>query len=569
MAIKLARSRHPTAKSDLSALVKDKIATDKTVKKEIDQVKADNERQEKEIQSLEKETDALSIATSKASKPKNFDTDANPTTPVPPSAGAFVPAPTVSVTPSATATTPIGLPLPAPTTAKAPDLPTEPTTAKAPAVTKDKELAVSKGKEVKDKANTTKMNYRVAPQRQLGRTQRPALAGVGQAPAKDMGNLDVVPQVPAPGLDSSGDAAQLAQVASRGNRQQRFAKPKTVSIVPGNFELVDEGQVDVATPHAVYIDGRKWKVFADAKTALEMKKKVEASLKAQGRNQQVRVVADHYNITNENDDEGNYTDDPKVHAQVKRQPPALPPELADRLAKLSPQYHQDAINDYKRKHGIKEGDQIRLGDVQPGTPGYDAWYKSTHKTTPPGEKPQPAGRGDYDWTEKQKIMPKVLPEAVNPQFINAKATQLLARAAQSFKSDSIAVILAPLMKEYNLTLQQIDSMVPGGLRKAAGEYGLTVKEAANPAQQAAIAIAMKTAGKKPESVDEEKTRLDPKCWTGKKIGTPKTKVKGGVRVNNCVPAEESYTGVMESQGITDPKLLEVARKIDLFAKTIK
>jgi hypothetical protein len=34
-----------------------------------------------------------------------------------------------------------------------------------------------------------------------------------------------------------------------------------------------------------------------------------------------------------------------------------------------------------------------------------------------------------------------------------------------------------------------------------------------------------------------KTRLDPKCWTGKKIGNPKTKVKGGVRVNNCVPAE--------------------------------
>jgi hypothetical protein len=40
-----------------------------------------------------------------------------------------------------------------------------------------------------------------------------------------------------------------------------------------------------------------------------------------------------------------------------------------------------------------------------------------------------------------------------------------------------------------------------------------------------------------EFVSEEKTRLDPKCWTGKKIGNPKTKVKGGVRVNNCVPAE--------------------------------
>ena len=38
-----------------------------------------------------------------------------------------------------------------------------------------------------------------------------------------------------------------------------------------------------------------------------------------------------------------------------------------------------------------------------------------------------------------------------------------------------------------------------------------------------------------EVVNEKKTkqRLDPKCWTGyKKQGT---KMKGGVRVNNCVP----------------------------------
>jgi hypothetical protein len=40
-----------------------------------------------------------------------------------------------------------------------------------------------------------------------------------------------------------------------------------------------------------------------------------------------------------------------------------------------------------------------------------------------------------------------------------------------------------------------------------------------------------------EFIKEEKVRLDPKCWKGKKIGTPKTKMKGGVRVNNCVPAE--------------------------------
>lgn len=38
-------------------------------------------------------------------------------------------------------------------------------------------------------------------------------------------------------------------------------------------------------------------------------------------------------------------------------------------------------------------------------------------------------------------------------------------------------------------------------------------------------------------IKEEKVRLDPACWHNKKIGNPKTKMKGGVRVNNCVPKE--------------------------------
>jgi len=49
--------------------------------------------------------------------------------------------------------------------------------------------------------------------------------------------------------------------------------------------------------------------------------------------------------------------------------------------------------------------------------------------------------------------------------------------------------------------------------------------------------------KSKEIIAEEKVRLDPKCWTGKKIGNPKTKVKGGVRVNNCVPAESVAEGL--------------------------
>jgi hypothetical protein len=40
----------------------------------------------------------------------------------------------------------------------------------------------------------------------------------------------------------------------------------------------------------------------------------------------------------------------------------------------------------------------------------------------------------------------------------------------------MAQLLAPVMKEYSLTLPQIDSMIPGGLKRAAGEYGIMMKE---------------------------------------------------------------------------------------------
>lgn len=51
-----------------------------------------------------------------------------------------------------------------------------------------------------------------------------------------------------------------------------------------------------------------------------------------------------------------------------------------------------------------------------------------------------------------------------------------------------------------------------------------------------------------ETVDEAKQRLDPKCWTGyKKQGT---KMKGGVRVNNCVPKEDVAMSEAATAGAT-------------------
>ena len=59
-----------------------------------------------------------------------------------------------------------------------------------------------------------------------------------------------------------------------------------------------------------------------------------------------------------------------------------------------------------------------------------------------------------------------------------------------------------------------------------------------------------------EFIVEEKVRLDPKCWTGKKIGNPKTKMKGGVRVNNCVPAES----VEEAANAAQQAAIAIAKK---------
>ena len=47
-------------------------------------------------------------------------------------------------------------------------------------------------------------------------------------------------------------------------------------------------------------------------------------------------------------------------------------------------------------------------------------------------------------------------------------------------------------------------------------------------------------------IKEERQRLDPHCWKNKKIGNPKTKVKGGVRVNNCVPKEGLVAGLVNT-----------------------
>lgn len=68
-----------------------------------------------------------------------------------------------------------------------------------------------------------------------------------------------------------------------------------------------------------------------------------------------------------------------------------------------------------------------------------------------------------------------------------------------------------------------------------------------------------------ESVEEE-TRLDPKCWKGyKKQGT---KVKGGVRVNNCVPMEEEWETYINEFGADNVTPQEKAKALATTQQTL-
>ena len=76
-----------------------------------------------------------------------------------------------------------------------------------------------------------------------------------------------------------------------------------------------------------------------------------------------------------------------------------------------------------------------------------------------------------------------------------------------------------------------------------------------------------------EIISEEKVRLDPKCWSGKKIGNPKTKMKGGVRVNNCVPAESvsehiDHAEYDDEAGMAHTNLITIARAAEGLLDTI-
>jgi hypothetical protein len=244
--------------------------------------------------------------------------------------------------------------------------------------------------------------------------------------------------------------------------------------------------------------------------------------------------------------------------------------------------HQ-GINDYWKAHGqapiykTNEGDQIRLGDVQPGTAGYDAWRKSTHKTVKPGEK---VATPDTDkqvqaGADKQHLLPRVVPESLRDpwkekHFGPTKVVQKVFK----LKADN--------GKSYNIKAATEQQAKETFQKHAPNANILSIKFVSNvmneddPNGGATVAIGEPAGAFAEAQTDYQKRRQRERdVDAGKPVSKPRQPKMTDYQKRRAQDrkdmelGEESYAKVMESQGITDAKLLAVARRIDLFAKTIK
>ena len=400
--------------------------------------------------------------------------------------------------------------------------------------------------------------------------------------------------------------------------------------------------------------------------------------------------------TNENiddddweEDEGDFVNDPTVHAQVKPQPL---PDTVLRAIERNPNMRADIIAAYKRSQGVKEGwsdaivaqrtgrprtpysvyikgkkwrdfenedhaeavanklrakfkaegrdssvitiaatgsvdegDTVRLGDVQPGTPGYDAWRKSTHQTAKPGEKVATAtpGKQVQAGADKQHLMPRVVPEAGSPAQQAAIAIAMKKAGKKPKHVDEMDKSqpsqerhgdypLGIKNKDVNMvkptTKKKVVKDLTKDLEKAFSkekevkeDYGSWIVYDPE-TKQIKKRFKTHTAGKsyaqthklgfasseyyfdnvKQQAVVEDDPMGGATVDIDQMAGAPDDTNPGNLDETqtdyqkrraqdrkDMELGEESYTKVMESQGITDAKLLAVARRIDAFAKTIK
>jgi hypothetical protein len=227
---------------------------------------------------------------------------------------------------------------------------------------------------------------------------------------------------------------------------------------------------------------------------------------------------------------------------------AMSPEIGDdEVRDLMTKAKQRMQAMTKPKKGLKEMDKSQ---TPPGRDGHvsHGTYGSRDKKDPDAGKKQYTAKSI---TAKQatKDATNILNKAFNKDStIKELSNDTLGRYKKAAGADASAADKAGDTKKAD---KRFSGIVKATKKQFANdEKG--VAEAGSPAQQAAIAIAKK----KEKGVEEEKQRLDPSCWKGyRKAGT---KMKGGVRVNNCVPVSEGVENIMDA--LVNKIIMNEARK---------
>ena len=135
-------------------------------------------------------------------------------------------------------------------------------------------------------------------------------------------------------------------------------------------------------------------------------------------------------------------------------------------------------------------------------------------------------------------------DAMNPQVSDVEVRDLMMKAKQRMTAMS-----APKKKAKAEPVNELSNDLLGRYKKAAAADASAADKAGDTKRADKRFSGIVKATKKQFANDakgqtEEKQRLDPSCWKGyRKAGT---KIKGGTRVNNCVPVSEGVENIMDS-----------------------
>jgi hypothetical protein len=313
---------------------------------------------------------------------------------------------------------------------------------------------------------------------------------------------------------------------------------------------VDEGWSDAIvaqrtgkprTPYSVYIKGRKWKDFENDNHAEAVANKLRAKFKAEGRDPGVITIAP-TDYDNDIEEAGNPAQQAAIAIAKKKEQGVAEadPNAPYTSSPAKPFRNPPGFNKQGTGVGNKLAQQNRaeLANIKPskGTP------------VPAKDFAQGIEKDLQKAMTKPKIQVKknkgVAESTGDLRTELARVYRAMApgieRHRDSHKAGELYDALEAVADKHNAH-REFTRIIGGAKNRAHMEYDTNPGGFENWFWFLPFAT-------DEQGIDEVKQRLDAKCWAGKhKEGT---KIKGGVRVNNCVPNEgvaESYWTKLQNE----------------------